>query len=719
MTTPAAPAPSPARSGAAARATAISAFVLCAAASVIAIGLDVAVWSTGAPQPVAPGWTGALPGLALAIPGALLLSRLPWHPIAIAMLGYGAFWCLDGLAASWVDASLAFLPGAPGAAAAFWAYGRFGAWLLTAIPVILVLFPDGRLPRGAWRWVAVSSIVATSLMPLASMVAPAAELIAQEGEPVDPLLADLVTAPVELHLPPGSWPALLVIARVAMLLGLAASLAVVLHRRRGADEVRRAQLRWLLLAAIVVVLAVLGWFVQPGEAADVLFTIGVAAVSAAILIAVTRYRLYEIDGLLSWTLISALLVAAFAIADLLLAAGVGASLGAGPVALVAAAIVAAAYLPFRRRLRRAVARLVSGEREEPYEVMVGLAERLEAAETSEAQLAAVAATIRRAFLTPYVRIALERTSGGELAAEDGTADAAAVVAADPIRYRGRTIGTLAMAPARRPRFSARDRRLLDDVIRQAVAAVSASDANAELRDIRAGLVGAREDERRRMRRELHDGLGPMLAGITLRLDAAAGRIEADPDESRRLIDAAAADASRAVDEVRRIAQGLRPAALGELGLAGAIAQQCERLSAGSGLDVRTDVDLPEGLPAAVEVAVYRIVSEALTNVVRHADARHASVTARLGERGDTVELAVVDDGRGDARGVTDGRTDAAGAAGSGLRSQRQRAVELGGAWSMAPGADGGTEVRATLPVPAGTAASPVAATSDGTTERAA
>lgn len=715
MTTPAAQAPSPVRSAAAARATAISAFVLCAAASLIAIGLDVAVWSSDAPQPVAPGWTGALPGLALAVPGALLLARLPWHPIAIAMLFYGTFLCLDGLASAWVSASLAFLPGAPGAAGAFWAYGRLGAWLLTAVPVILVLFPDGALPRGSWRWVAVASIAATSLMPLASIVAPADELIAQEGEPLDPLLAGLVTAPVELHLPPGVWPLLLVIARVAMVLGLAASLAVLLHRRRGADEVRRAQLRWLLLASIVVLFGVVGWILQPGVAADVLFTVGVAAVSASILIAVTRYRLYEIDGLLSWTLISALLVAAFAVADVVLAAAVGASLGAGPVALVAAGIVAAAYLPFRRRLRRAVARLVSGEREEPYEVMVGLAERLEAAETSETQLAVVAETIRRAFLTPYVRIALERQGGGELVAETGAADAATAVAADPIRYRGRTIGTLAMAPARRPRFSARDRRLLDDVIRQAVAAVGASDANAELRDIRAGLVGAREDERRRMRRELHDGLGPMLAGIALRLDAAAGRIDADPDESRRLIDAAAADASRAVDEVRRIAQGLRPAALGELGLAGAIAQQCERLSAGSGLDLRADIDLPDGLPAAVEVAVYRIVSEALTNVVRHADARHASVTARLRDGGAGVEVVVVDDGRGVAADAHDAHAEeATGPTGSGLRSQRVRALELGGAWSMEPRPGGGTEVRATLPVPAAAITGAAASDTDAT-----
>ncbi len=702
MTTPAAPAPPARRGAAAARATAVALFVLAAAASVIAVVLDIALWAGGAPQPVAAGWTGVLPGLALAIPGALLLARLPWHPIAVALLGYGVLWCLDGLAASWVNASVALLPGAPGAAAAFWWYGRFGAWLLTAIPVILVLFPDGRLPRGGWRRVAIGSIAATSLLPLALMVAPAAELVAQEGEPLDPLLADLVTAPVELQLAPGVWPVALTIARIALVPGLAAALAVVLHRRSGADDALRAQLRWLLWASIVVVFAVLSWVALPSEGANLLLTVGIGALSASIVIAITRYRLYEIDGLLGWTLLSALLVAAFVVADLLLAAAVGASLGAGPVAIAAAAIVAALYLPFRRRLRRAVARLVSGEREEPYEVMAGLAEHLEAAETSEGQLAAVAETIGRAFLTPYVRISLERAGGGELVAEHGAADAAATVVAEPVRYRDRTIGTLAMAPARRPRFSARDRRLLDDVIRQAVAAVGASDANTELRGIRTGLVTAREDERRRMRRELHDGLGPMLAGITLRLDAAAVRLDTEPDEARRLIDAAAADASRAVDEVRRIAQDLRPAALAELGPAGAIAQQCERLSAGSDLEIRADLDLPDSLPAAVEVAVYRIASEALTNVVRHADARQARVTARLGDRGDEVELVVADDGRGTGRGHTHAAepagSDSGAGSGSGLGSQRRRAVELGGAWSIGAGPDGGTEVRATLPI---------------------
>lgn len=668
----------------AARATAVILLILSLAAALLAFTVDAAVLAQNGRPAVAAGWSGAIPGLAMAIPGALLLLRISWHPIAIAFLVYGAWWAVDGLASAWVNAALTLFPGAPGAAIAFWIYERLGAGLLTAIPVILALFPDGRLPAGRWRVVAVGSIVCTSLMPLTSLVAPTSELTDQAAQEMDPRLSAIARTAWALPLPDGVWPVVLVVARLALVVGLLAAVAVILHARRGADEVRRAQLRWLVWAAVVAVLTLLSWFVLPVEVSTVLQTLGLAAIPIAVVIAVTRYRLYDIDALLGWTVISALLLSSFVVADLALAGMLGASLGSGPVTVLAAVVVAALYLPFRSRLGRLVTRLISGEREDPYAVMASLSERLEHAQSSQQQLDMVAQAIHRAFKSPFVRLDLERADGSTLTAQLGVADDS--LAPRTITYRGHVIGTLTMAPARRPKLSARDGRLLDDLVRQAAAAIGASDANDQLRAIRAALVTAREDERRRMRGELHDGVGPVLAGVVLRLDAVAGRV-ADNAPVHDLIIAAADDASRAVDEVRRISQGLGPAALAELGLRRAIVEQCERLSAGGGCRITHDIDIEHGLPAATEVAIYRIVSEALTNIVRHSGARSARV--RVEQRDDMIELEVEDDGAG--LGPAPG-------SGAGLASQRQRALELGGRWSIGPAESGGTIVRAVIPV---------------------
>jgi signal transduction histidine kinase len=209
-------------------------------------------------------------------------------------------------------------------------------------------------------------------------------------------------------------------------------------------------------------------------------------------------------------------------------------------------------------------------------------------------------------------------------------------------------------------------------------------------------VTAREEERRRLRRDLHDGLGPALAGMALRAEAAGELVSRDPDVASRMLDDLRQEARGALADIRRLVYELRPPALDELGLVGAVRQQAERLtgSAEPGADagatptitVRAPDRLPE-LPAAVEVAAYRIAAEALANVVSHSGARDCEV--RFSHDGGLI-VEVEDDGRGvpvDSR------------AGVGLTSMRERAAELGGTVEIAPGAVGGTRVRAWLPLP--------------------
>jgi signal transduction histidine kinase len=200
-------------------------------------------------------------------------------------------------------------------------------------------------------------------------------------------------------------------------------------------------------------------------------------------------------------------------------------------------------------------------------------------------------------------------------------------------------------------------------------------------------VTAREEERRRLRRDLHDGLGPALAAIGMRAGAAEALVRADPDRASALLVELQSEVSAAVADVRRLVDALRPPAIDELGLVGALRLAADRLeSPGSPrLDVASDGQLPD-LPAAVEVAAYRIGTEAMTNAVRHAEASTCSVTLVGGE---DLMVVVEDDGRGLPRELRSGL---------GLVSMHERAAELGGECRVEPRAGGGTRVVARLPL---------------------
>jgi signal transduction histidine kinase len=205
-------------------------------------------------------------------------------------------------------------------------------------------------------------------------------------------------------------------------------------------------------------------------------------------------------------------------------------------------------------------------------------------------------------------------------------------------------------------------------------------------------VLAREEERRRLRRDLHDGLGPALAGHLLRLDVIAGRIHGDPAAAAD-IDALRADLRETVTEVRRVVEGLRPPALDELGLLGALQQVVARLTGGTGTRVVVSTDEMPSLPAAVEVAAFRIVTEAVTNVVKHAHA--ASCRIEMSVRHGRLRVLVSDDG---ARP----RPSHEAATGHGLQTMRERTEELRGRLTVSRGRDGvGTTVVAELPLPPG------------------
>lgn len=662
----------------AARVAAAAAVVVSVGAAVLGVSLDLT-----APSTVEFGSASAtaLPGLALTIPGALLLWRLGPHPIALVLTVFGVLWSLDGPAAGVVNVAVMTGEDSPLASWAFWYYVRLGAVLILPIQLILLLFPDGRLATGRWRVVSIVALVLAAVMPLTYLCAPGAVFAA-----ADPTLAasvarfdpDVLTIP----LPEGVWNVLLAIALPATALSTALALSVTISRRRGADAERRAQLRWLIWAGIVFVAMVAAARVLRTTVADIAFGLGIAFVGAAVVIAVTRHGLYAIDRLLSWTVIYAGLVASVVLVDVALVLLVGSLFDDRVLIILAVLVVVVVYTPLRDRLHRLVARWINGAREDPYEVVSQLAGRLESAGSSDEQLSVLASSLARAFATSHVRVELGRSDGTLLSAQVGAPGDDAISL--PLTYEGAEIGRIRMQPGRRAAISPRDRRLLGDIVRLAAAALRGADLSRELQIIREGLVTAREEERARLRRELHDGLGPLLGGIRLRIETARNLVERDPDRAIGALDAAIAESREVIDEIRRLVHDLRPPALDDIGLARAIEQQASRLSSAS---LTIGVDAADGLALgpAVEVAAYRIAVEGLTNVVKHANARRATVRLRLEDEDLVVE--VEDDGVG----IPLDRVS-----GVGLVSLRERATELGGTVEFLP-ANPGTIVRAHLP----------------------
>jgi signal transduction histidine kinase len=655
-------------------------------AGVGAVAIDLVVLPTHANPPMSAGWSGVLPGIALLVPGCLLLWRLPWHPIAVVLAGFGALWVIDGLASAAVNLAWYTDRSAWWAAPAFWFFTRAGSVLILPVTLLLVLFPDGRLRRGLWRVLSIVAIALGLVMPFAFVFAPVGALVED-----DPARAELLEAfggwSLGLPLvPDAAWTALLVAYGPCLVASLLLALVVCVSRRFGASAEERAQLRWLLWSGTVFVAALAIFPFLPTQLVDVLLALTQGLIAASIVIAVTRYRLYAIDRLLSWTLVYAVLVAAIVAVDVLVVLVIGSAIDDRVAMLLSVIAVTVAYAPLRGRLFSLASRLVSGRRADPYGVVSSLGARLESAADAGTRVRALADAIAEAFGAQYVRVELD---GGSLAAESGTR--VADVVGLPIEYAGEQIGRIDMEAGRRPVVSERDQQLLGDLVRFAAAAIRNAELGRELQEIREQLVLTREAERSRLRRDLHDGLGPLLAGVKLRLETARNLAERDPARSLGLLDTAIAEQSEVIAEIRRIAHDLRPPALDDLGLVRALEQLAERLS-GGGLTITIHGDLPRDLPPAAEVAAYRITAEALANARKHS--RGTRVEVRLSHDERMLRAEVVDDGSGVA-------PDAIG--GVGLRAMRERAEELGGTLSLAaaapePSAGNGTRIVALLPL---------------------
>lgn len=625
-----------------------------------------------------------VPGFgAFAVVGALVVARRPsnvigWILSALALM-VAIFPAGDAYAAYVMTTS-----GQPNALAVFGAWTQSWYWyLLLGLMLVYLplLFPDGRLPSRRWLPIALAGGIGTLGTAVLGMLT-----YTLTGQDVDYRIENPIGIEGLRHVE--ALPVFDVLG-VFLLIGVLGSVASVFVRFRRSRGVERQQMKWFLYAAALLLpTPALDYLPEPVSGAW--FGLVLVALPAAIGVAVLRYRLYDIDLVINRTLVYGTLTVCIVGIYVFVVGYLGALFRAEDnllVSLAATGVVAVVFAPMRHRLQRTVNRLMYGERDDPYAVLSRLGQLLGATPAPNAALSTVVETISGALKLPYVAISLKHEGRFVTAAEYGTPTAESIVL--PLAHGGEPVGQLVLAPrAPGETFSTRDKRLLEDLARQAGAAVHAVRLTADLQRSRERLVTAREEERRRLRRDLHDGLGPRLAAQTLKAGSARMLYPRDPAAADALLSELETDTEAAIAEVRRLVYDLRPPALDELGLAGAVREAAAQYRTDA---LRISVQAPEKLPplpAAVEVAAYRIATEALANVVRHANAKDCEVRLSL-EDGLVVEVS--DDGVGLSK---DRRT------GVGLHSMRERTEELGGTCIVEPSRPaGGTRVLARLPLP--------------------
>ncbi|HET8682785.1 MAG TPA: ATP-binding protein [Micromonosporaceae bacterium] len=597
---------------------------------------------------------------------ALVLAGAPGHLVGRLMFAAGAVSCASVLAASWAS----LLPLA-------WLTQWSGWPPLGLIVLTLLVFPDGRLPSPRWRPLAI--LIATAVV-----VASVALAVAALDHP-----RDLLTSTQHPVTPRAQLFKL--VAKAAILVVGAALVAVLWSlwqrwRRAGGDV--RQQLACLLAAGVLFPLAlVLDVFDLPSIA----WVLAAAVIPVAMTVAVLQYRLYDADRIINrtivWLVMTFLVVVGFvAIVALLRDRFLGAD--ASNASLVATGLIAVAFEPVRRRVQHGVERMIYGDRDDPYKVISTLGDVHSKTTDPDAVLPLLAGTIARSMRVPYVAVELTEHGSPRISAEYGR-HTPAMEQFDMVAH-GQRLGRLLVGTRSfGERFTRDERGLLAGVAQYAAAMTEATRLIRDLQDSRGRLITAREEERRRLRRDLHDGVGPALTGLSMQVRAARKCI-GQPARVSTILDGVAADLKLCASEVRQLLDGLpRPAEL-DHGLQAALLAYCRRFD-NPPLSVELNVvDDLDGLPAAVEVAAYRIVTEALTNVAKHARARTCQVTV---SRRDTLSLEILDDGIGI-------EATPAGQRGVGLDSMRERAAELGGECVFTDRTLGGTAVWVSLPIPA-------------------
>ena len=647
------------------------------AATVVASfgGVTVSVWVDVSDRSFTAGSVlSAAVVLAFTTVGAVVAAARPANRVGWLMLVGGAFWALGDAGVAAATRGIVAAPGTIRGVSVWALTGsalRAVAWYLVTVGVGLV-FPDGRIASGHSRRL-VRLLAVTMVVSVVAVLTAADANVTGLGSWRNPIA-----------LPESLQPVSGFLSIAAVLLGIVVTVQVVVELarrwRRGTAIQRQRLAMFGIAAALPIAVAPV---VLAGATGGWLFSAAALPLPLTIGFAVLARGLYDLktsaNRTVVWGTLSLIVAAVYA----LVIGGLEGLLGAGRLVWLpwlAAAVIAVLFAPLRDMLQRGVNRVMFGRWDQPYDVLSALGQRLEQSTDIQRLLVDVVAELGGLGLR---QVSIRDASGRVVA---GEAIAAPDLTVLRLSAYGNSVGTLAYRPAATP-LRDRDRQLLEDLGGHLGGVLHVLQLTDDVQLARERLVLSREEERRRLRRDLHDGVGPALAAHLLRLDAIAGTVEHHTDASIQ-VEHLRGELKATVLEVRRVVEGLRPPALDELGLAGALTSATARLSAGAALSVDVQIaPLPE-LPAAMEVATFRIATEAVTNALRHSQASTCQV--EIGVTDGVLRVCIRDDGRG----ITPAATTSGG---HGLQTMRERAEELRGRLYVV--SEDGTMVIAEFPLP--------------------
>jgi signal transduction histidine kinase len=552
--------------------------------------------------------TNAALGMAFGVIGGTIAWALPRNPIGWLMIAEAWF---GGAFPAFGDpyGELAVRSHElPGAAWAAWLSGwTWSVAFLMGPTVVLTLWPSGRAP-GRLRLLVIVSAVSIATLAIGYALSPEATV----GPPQRSL-----RQPLEWRL---SW--VLALPALTVVIGcLIVSLIAAIRRLLQATSPEREQLGWYLFVSISIIVAAVA---APSWTPAVIQSAMVLTLGAALL----WYGMMDLRLVLRRTIVYGALTACVAVVYAGVSSTFSVRFSAGPLPnVVAAAIVTVGLIPLRDLLQRGANRLVYGERRDPVQAVAKIGEGL--SHPAGSLLAGVADAVAAALRSPFVAI---EDPSGRILAQHGAAEVTGIHHSESLDHVGVNQGQLVVV-SRTPDepLDRADTRILHALRPHIALAVRAAALTDDLRRARAQVVAASSAERDRLRRDLHDGLGPALGGLALGLEAAESLIDTDPPATREILSRTRTEAVRATMDIRRIIDDLRPDILDEAGLVGALRLHAELVGSTQRLTVR--IHAPESLPPIdpqIELAAYRITREAITNVVRHADARTCDVRMTTG-----------------------------------------------------------------------------------------
>ena len=602
--------------------------------------------------------------------GALVASRQPRNITGWLFLFVAVISALQGVSDQYARYAYLTHPGAPDGVWALW----LDSWVISfvfptgALALLFLLFPDGHLPSRRWRSVAVIAVILTVLIALGGAFTPGLleteTIFAKALNPIGvPSGTVLVTIFDAIGL---AW----LLGLMVLVVGAAAPF--VRFRRADGDE--RLQLKWIATAVIASAVGAVAFTLAttfvPGlpQLSDLVIALGFGcAVPAAAGIAIFKYRLYDIDLVISRALVYGSLAVFITAVYVGIAVGIGSLIGGGgkpnlPLSILATAIVAVGFQPARERLQRVANRLVYGKRATPYEVLSQFSERVAESYAMDDVMPRMARVLAEGTGAQRADVWLRNGNVWREAAVWPATDhpSEAVPAIDgllpsieglsrlvEVRHQGTLLGALGVTKRSGEALTPVEENLLVDLAGQAGLVLRnvglTSDLQARLDDLRASrqrLVSAQDQERRRLERNLHDGAQQHLVAIKVKLGLAEMLLGRDPDRALQILDQLKSDADEALETLRDLARGIYPPLLADRGLLVALESQARKAT----VPVSVEAEAIGRYSQDIEAAAYFCVLEALQNVQKYAQA--SQVAVRLRGEEDGITFAVADDGRG-------------------------------------------------------------------------